>query len=165
MSKVIYAYSRNYPFNKETENRLAQICNELLPDNISTMLNHRICVNDRTAYGVMSSNSSLRESESSLLLGCLYESGDIDWDIPKEGFPDGSYAIFRNSDDYIELVSDAAGSRTIWYYLDDNLFIASTSQRAIILFLGDFVFDERVIPWMLSTELPFHQKQSHQGTE
>ena len=151
MSKVIYAYNRNYRFDKETEKRLAQICNELLPDNISTMPNHTICVNDRTAYAVMNSNSSLCKSESSLLLGCLYENGDIDWHIPQGRFPDGSYAIFRNSDDYIELVSDAAGSRTIWYYLDDNLFIASTSQRAIILFLGDFVFDERVIPWMLST--------------
>lgn len=35
--------------------------------------------------------------------------------------------------------------------LDADYFIASTSQRAIIMFLGNFRFNEKVIPWMLST--------------
>ena len=42
-------------------------------------------------------------------------------------------------------------SRTVWYFLDDSRFIASTSQRAILSLVGSFQFDSRVIPWMLST--------------
>ncbi|HPJ44184.1 MAG TPA: hypothetical protein PLY21_17780, partial [Spirochaetota bacterium] len=58
---------------------------------------------------------------------------------------------FRDSERYCEIITDPVATRTIWYYHDENLFIASTSQRAIILYLGRFEFDDRVIPWMLST--------------
>src|SRR5699024_7391736 len=42
-------------------------------------------------------------------------------------------------------------TRTIWYYSDDNYFIASTSQRMIITFLGNFKPNVDVVPWMMST--------------
>ena len=48
-------------------------------------------------------------------------------------------------------MSDPAGSRTVWYYQDEETFIASTSQRAIVAFVGSFQFNEQVIPWVLST--------------
>ena len=73
------------------------------------------------------------------------------WYEPLQEFPDGSYALFRDGTEHCEIVSDPVASRTIWYYLDENLFIASTSQRAIVMFIGSFEFDERVIPWVLST--------------
>ena len=56
--------------------------------------------------------------------------------------------LFRDSGDRLEVISDPAGSRTIWYYRDEETFIASTSQRA---FVGSFQFNEQVIPWVLST--------------
>jgi len=85
-----------------------------------------------------------------ILLGCLYGK-DEGWQNPQKEYPDGSYAIFRNSDDCLEVVSDAAASRTLWYCFDDEYFVASTSQRAIIMFLGSLEFNDQVIPWMLST--------------
>jgi hypothetical protein len=39
----------------------------------------------------------------------------------------------------------------VWYFFDDEHFVASTSQRAIVMFLGSFQFNEGVVPWMLST--------------
>ena len=72
------------------------------------------------------------------------------WNTPLEEYPDGSYAIFRADSCHVELVSDVVGSRTIWYHKDDEVFVASTSQRAIVMFLRSYVFDERVIPWVLS---------------
>lgn len=86
-----------------------------------------------------------------VLLGFLYEKHSVHWDEPRKIYPDGNYALFRANEDEIEVVSDCAATRTIWYYHDDELFIASTSQRAIIMFLESFSFDERVIPWLLST--------------
>jgi len=151
MSKVIYAYSRISNFKESIENKLDELCKALTPDNVSSLSEHKICVRGKTAYAVIMNSNMLRVSDLNLLLGYLYEEQSKQWGVPTTRFPDGNYAIFRNNDDYIEIVSDGVGSRTIWYYFNDDLFIASTSQRAIILFLGSFVFDDRVIPWMLST--------------
>ena len=150
MSKVIYACSRNRAFDSKDKMRILEICKDLEPDNLSPPVNHKISIHDRIAFGVMNPPKSIVCSDTSLLLGYLYGQSNR-WYEPLSEFPDGSYALFRDSPDYLEVVSDPAASRTIWYYFDDNLFISSTSQRAIILFIGNFVFDERVIPWVLST--------------
>jgi Asparagine synthase len=150
MSKVIYAYSRNSSFNKNDEFKLQQICTALTPDNITVPVQHKIFVSDRLAYAIINHHFLFQELDQSLLVGSSYDQ-QKNWNKPKTEFPEGSYAIFRQDNDYLEIVSDFAASRTIWYYFDEDLFIASTSQRAIILFLGDFKFDARVIPWMLST--------------
>jgi hypothetical protein len=76
---------------------------------------------------------------------------DDKWHEPGTDFPEGTFALFRDGEGFCEIVTDPVGTRTIWYYHDEDLFIASTSQRAIILYIGGFEFDARVIPWMLST--------------
>jgi len=151
MSKVIFACRRVSDFSDSTLDRLSEICKLLTPDNLTSVPEPRICVFGKTAYAVTLPNSALHETGSSLLLGWLYEKPGTEWSTPEQTSPDGNYALFRDGGDKLEVVSDAAGSRTLWYYYDANLFVSSTSQRAIILFLGKFEFDERVIPWMLST--------------
>jgi len=150
MAKAIYVCSRNHPLVSNDEARLKGICEALTPDNIVTPVSHRVSVKDLTAYAVMNYQPSILEKQNSLLLGYLYDRNE-NWNEPLTDSPDGSYAIFRVNDDHFEAVSDPVASRTIWYYFDDDLFIASTSQRAIIMFLGSFHFDERIIPWMLSS--------------
>ncbi len=73
----------------------------------------------------------------------------IDWSIPGMDRPEGTYAIFRGSKNSVELLSDAMATRTIWYYHDESIFIASTSQRALVMLLGSFSPNSSVIPWML----------------
>ncbi len=150
MSKVIYVCRRNSSINENDEFKLRQICGALTPDNITAPVQHKIFVSDKTAYAIINHHFLFQVLDESLLVGQIYDQEER-WHKPKTEFPDGSYAIFRQDKDYLEIVSDFAASRTIWYYFDDDLFIASTSQRAIILFLGDFKFDPRIIPWMLST--------------
>lgn len=149
MSKIIYACSRKTPFNQETERKVTEICNRLVPDNLTSPVPHKVTARGGLVYGVCNDRGSRIEG-SSVLLGCFYGEKK-DWAVPRSGHPDGSYALFRGTDDCVELVSDAAGSRTIWYCFDDELLVASTSQRAIVMYLERFEFDERVIPWMLST--------------
>ena len=149
MAKAIYVCSRNRPFGSADEARLKGICEALTPDNIVTPVSHRISIDGRTAFAVMNYQPSNLIRENSLLLGYLYGCYD-NWNEPLTDSPDGSYAIFRVNADYFEAVSDPVASRTVWYYFDEERFIASTSQRAIIMFLGSFHFAERVIPWMLS---------------
>ena len=150
MSKVIYVCRREACLPQEEEVRLTRICEELEPDNLVSRPQHVVRVNGRVAFGIMNRQSFLLEEDSSLLVGRLY-THENRWKHPGTGLPDGSYALFRNDEDYLEVASDPAASRTIWHYFDDDLFVASTSQRAIIMLVGGFEFDERVIPWMLST--------------
>lgn len=151
MSKVLYACSRNSGFNANTKEKLYDVCNRLVPDNIAVPKPHVVRVEDDLAYAVCMDSGALQESQMSLLLGFLYEKNKVSWDKPRTCYPDGNYALFRVDEAELEVVSDCVGTRTVWYYHDDEIFIASTSQRAIIMFLGTFEFDERVVPWMLST--------------
>ena len=150
MSKVIYVCARNHSFDSTDEERLEKICSVLQPDNIVSQIDHRVVSNGNVAYAIMNYQPTVIDKKNSLLLGYLYDRRET-WDEPLTDFPDGSYALFRNNDDYLEVVTDAVASRTIWYYFDANWFIASSSQRGIFMFLGNFHFDERVIPWLLST--------------
>ena len=63
---------------------------------------------------------------------------------------EGSYSIFRCSNDKVELVTDIVASRTIWYFFDDNMLIASSSQAIISYVLGSFEANEELLPWVLS---------------
>src|SRR5687768_2561761 len=149
MAKIIYACSRAIAFTERDELKLRRICNRLEPDNLSLPAPHKVVVQDRLAWAIANDRNSVTAGNS-VLLGCFYGE-DQDWDKPIARHPDGSYALFRNSADHLEAVSDAAASRTIWYFFDDERFVASTSQRALVMFLGSFDFNGEVIPWMLST--------------
>ncbi len=150
MSKIIYACTRRRLFDPPQAQRLAEVCKRLEPDNATQSAHSCVVVNERVAFAVSGDHRPLTENRSSVLLGILYD-GSTTWHEPLADFPDGSFAIFRDRRDCLEVVSDAAASRTIWYYFDDETFVASTSQRAIVMFVGGFCFDERVIPWMIST--------------
>ena len=103
-----------------------------------------------TAFAVINPGDLTDVRGSSLLMGQLFGKPQA-WEEPEGGAPDGSFALFRQGRDLLEVVCDPGGSRTIWYYFDDRQFVASTSQQAIIMYLGSFHFDARVIPWILST--------------
>lgn len=148
MSKIIYICSRKL-FSVSIKKKLNAICKSLAPDNI-TPNNPKILINGDIAYAIMNPNNTHLEHDNTLLIGQIFDK-DEKWFNPKHRFPDGSYALFRDGKDHCEIVSDPAGSRTIWYYFDENTFISATSQRAIVMFLESFEFDDRVIPWMLST--------------
>ena len=149
MAKTIYICFKTFPKAKAIEKDLRLICDKLAPDNIIPN-EPLIKLKESIAFGIMNPNSTLNIVGNSLLLGHLI--GDTkDWHVPRSEFPDGSYAIFRDNNNYFEALSDPVASRTIWYYMDENVFVASTSQRAIIMFIGSFEFEERTIPWMLST--------------
>jgi len=148
MSKIIYIYARN-SLPVSIEKHLYEICKALAPDNIIPS-SPQVELKDHVAYGIMNPTSSILTKGNSVLIGQLFGK-NVNWtELPYDHI-DGSYAIFRDNNEVFEVMSDAAGSRKIWYYMNKELFIASTSQRAIIMFLGDFVFDKRVIPWMLSS--------------
>ena len=148
MAKAIYICGRR-GLPAQIDAHLSTICNALSADNVASQP-PRIHRDRQTAFAVSNPNTLVRQRENSLLLGAVF--GDFDrWHRPKSALPDGTYALFREDEEYLEIVSDPSGSRTIWYYQDDEQFVASTSQLAIIHYLGSFQFNPAVIPWMLST--------------
>lgn len=131
--------------------RLFQICESLTPDNIQADIEHTLHVKDDTAIGVTLNRNSAEIRGLNLLMGKLYEKNSFNWETVNGPKPDGSYALIRTDDNYTELITDELATRTLWYYKDDEWFIGSTSQRAIIQFIGSFKFNRAVVPWMLST--------------
>ncbi len=148
VAKIIHVCAR-HRLPTSIRERLRTICTRLEPDNITPPA-PRVVVAGNTAYGVMNPSLPLLEKGGSVVLGQLFEPDTVQWNAPATSL-DGSYALFRDGAECLEIATDPAGSRTIWYYLDEELFLSSTSQRAIVTFLGSFEFNERVIPWMLST--------------
>src|SRR5512140_296071 len=123
MAKAIYICSRK-ALPATIENQLREICTKLAPDNI-TPVKPKVVINGNIAYGIMNPTSTISDDGNSLLMGHLLDRLD-DWNVPLHDFPDGSYSIFRYGEEFCELVSDPAASRTIWYYLDDDKLVAST---------------------------------------
>lgn len=150
MSKVICAHFKKECPENLTE-KLKAICKKIEPDNISAnepMVLH----GNNCAAAIMNPVKTVSVHQANILLGnILHGEKEKPWYRFHTDHPEGSYAIFRNNSDISELVTDTVASRTIWYYFDDEKFLAGTSQRALILFLENFDFDDRCIPWMLST--------------
>ena len=65
--------------------------------------------------------------------------------------PEGTYALCRSDEHRVEVLSDYTASHTIWYYHSKDVFIASTSQRLAIGFLGGFQSNPAARRWLLAS--------------
>ena len=149
MSKIVYVCFRN-GLPVSAEQRVREVCSSLEPDNIVPRP-ARVVRHGNSVYGVVNPSPSMLARDGSVAVGQLLGDKGQREDALSRGTPDGSFALFHDSADSLEVMSDPAGSRTVWYYRDEETFIASTSQRAIVGFAGGFQFNEQVVPWVLST--------------
>lgn len=76
------------------------------------------------------------------------------WILPGGSPEGGSCVTVCANQDSMAVVADAMATRTIWYFHDAEIFIASNSQRALLMFLGSFEPNSRAIPWMLANGIP-----------
>jgi len=151
MSKIIYIVSKDRLNPTQTQHKLTQISHALEPENIVARP-AKIAITPHVAYGIINPESHLLIHQNSVLLGKLFNPPKATpWYQINEELLDGSFALFRENAKEVQILSDPTASKTIWYYHDEDYFIASTSQRAIIMFLGSFELDLEAIPWMLST--------------
>lgn len=91
---------------------------------------------------------TIEYEEASLCLGLMADFSSKTF-VPRSPRPDGAFALFRVDENFLEIMSDYAASRSIWYYMTEQFFLASTSQRMIVSFLGDFIPNEKAFCWML----------------
>jgi len=146
MSKILMMVTKNGRLNyQEMMERIAERVN---PDNIKPKPTffRRF---DNGFFAVFNPNEMVTIVENNIHTGGLVSMHDTWWKVQSEK-PEGSYAIIRNNGEKIEAITDLCGSRPIWYYLDDEKFAISTSQRAIFPIIGDFKIDPLAVSWFLS---------------
>ena len=143
MSKLVYICARNSEKLPFDEKDIEQLSIHLAPDNIRPR-SPRIIKGDGILIGILNPMESLPIKGHSVCMGAFFGE-EKSWWKPAGEVPDGTYALFRGDNSCIELVSDIVATRTIWYVKTDNIFIASTSQRAIVYFLQSFKPNHAVI--------------------
>lgn len=148
MSKALLVCYKNKRVPSHVKEHVQKIEEAILPDNLTP--NPMDLKIDNGTISCIFNPVDLKQRQcNSLCLGIAEQSW---WKTNTNNkVLEGSYAVFREDDQYIELQTDAVGSRTIWYFVDDEKIIASNSQLAIIYYLGNFEFNENIIPWMLSS--------------
>lgn len=149
VAKALLICYRNASPQPPAHRHLELLSARILPDNIAPRPPH-IVRTGQIVSAVFNPGAALRTDGASFCLGVLSNPA-ADWATPRAPASDGCYALFRTDRDRVELVADAAATRTTWYVLTDQAFIASTSQRAIVAALGDFEPDREACAWMLSS--------------
>ena len=150
MSKAVLVCPRN-PGDASwvgLRERLECLSERLLPDNIEAR-SPRCLEHSGVSVVAYNPNGTVLTQRASLMLGKMLGSSP-DWWRPGASVPEGTFALFRSDADAVELASDTLASRTIWYVQTDEVFIAATSQRAIVALLGSFEPNETAPLWMLS---------------
>jgi hypothetical protein len=121
----------------------------LMPDNFATRA-PAVARRAGVTAVVFEPSSAARLEGESIFLGTFFGSSG-EWWRPGTEPAQGCYALLRSDASCAELVADAAATRTIWYAMTPELFVASTSQRAIVTLLGSFEPSASAMTWMLSS--------------
>jgi hypothetical protein len=149
MAKVVYVCLRNTAQERSAGLRrtLAHLTRRICPDNIEPRPPR--FVEDRGLIAaVFSPSAAVRVAGMSICAGHLTD--DRQWNLPDQRSPEGAFVVFRADHATVEVLTDAVGSRNAWYYFDEHILIAATTQRAVVAALGSFAFNRAVIPWMLT---------------
>jgi hypothetical protein len=90
----------------------------------------------------------VRSEKAGICLGCTAGSSTNLFLVGAEP-PEGTFALFRANEKRIEVLTDHAGSRTTWYLVTPELFVASTSQRMILAVAQSFELNPLCVKWLL----------------
>ena len=148
MSKIIYTCFRNEDVTLEQRVKIEAVCEQLKANNISARPSH-IFSSGQIVYGISNPPSAIETDRENVVFGKLFSS-QSEWAAPQSPAPDGNFVIIRATSHLLEVLTDCLGTRTMWYLFDEEKIILSSSQKAIIDFIGKFEFNEYVIPWVLS---------------
>lgn len=142
--------------NNETLTRYHQVITSmsaaLLPAAHDGKAQIRTSVKDGFLTAVLGGSELAKVHENSVFVGvAIPNGGSEEWWRLNESAPDGSFVIFRAEGDTVELISDYAGSRPIWYArLPCGGVAGSTCFELVIALLGSFELDNESLGWFLS---------------
>jgi hypothetical protein len=129
---------------------LLRVAARVAPDNIAAHPARLLETTGLCAVVVNPSSDGVWVHEGAVCLGGMF--GDLgQWWQTGSTAPDGTYVMLRYDEAKVELLSDVIASRTIWYVADDQAFLASTSQRALVALLGELELNRPAVSWMMSS--------------
>ena len=149
MAKALLICHRRPAAPPPTDRQLHLLGARILPDNIEPRAPCSATAGQLTS-AIFNPGSAARLDGVGICLGFPVQPS-AGWSSPGTPAGDGCFALLRADEDRVELVADAAATRTVWYVCTEDVFIASTSQRAIVALLGDFQPSREACAWMLSS--------------
>ncbi|MEO6256943.1 MAG: hypothetical protein ABIO69_09055, partial [Sphingomicrobium sp.] len=148
MAKFVLAVPRRAAAGAIGLAKVERACAALAPDDLELAV-HAAQSRDGVVTAILNPSPAMRIEPSAIGLGAIADGGQP-WSEPGGAVPDGSFVIARWNEAVVELLSDVVATRTAWWVLTEDYFLASSSQRAIVRLLGDFQFNREVIAWMLA---------------
>ena len=148
MSNVIFACWRG-PQGGLSEGDLRRVADRITPSNVAGHP-HRVVMGTLEGLCLTGPVGAATAKETSAHLGAFAGSWPA-WHEPGSPVPDGTFALVRSDGGRVELCSDFAGSRTLWYVLTETRFLASTSQRALVALMEGLEFNRAAFAWFLSS--------------
>lgn len=148
MSNLIFACWRG-PQGAFSEGDLRRVADQITPSNV-TGHPHRVVMGTQEGLCLTGPVGAAAARETSAHLGAFAGSWPA-WHEPGSPVPDGSFALVRSDGGRVELCSDFAGTRSLWYILTETRFLASTSQRALVSLLESLDFNRAAFAWFLSS--------------
>ncbi|WP_282123430.1 hypothetical protein [Algibacter mikhailovii] len=146
MAKTLFVCYRN-PKDEDFHTLGNNIAKRLEPDNVKASPPY-IHATKNTFTLIYNPTPTIKVKDASVCLGMCEEVSEMIFE-PNSSLPIGSYALFRDGKTHIEIATDYSASRTVWYYQNEDIFIATSSQRMAIAFLGDFQFNDKTCGWFL----------------
>lgn len=150
MSNIFVVISRE-PFSggrEKTVGDLETICRRMMPENISDSS----CVynvNEKDCLTVSLADSKIEINNSSVITGLIGVPENRWWE--KLSVPEDASFLCSVNEDRCILSANSTASRAIWYYYDETRLVISSSQKAIVCWLGSFEFNSQAMSWMLAT--------------
>lgn len=148
MAHYIFVRTRSAKSQREICKDLLGVCQALVPDEVAHKCENTIVQwpGQSDAFLAIQNSCGLPGPENgTLVIG--WTKGDT---LPDET-SDGSYALISVDGNCTRFITDQFGSRTLWYYLDEEIFVVSTSQRSIVQLKGSFQPNKAAISWFLSS--------------
>jgi hypothetical protein len=147
---VLECVREGRPGRLHTEEQFEQVAARLRPTNIAPRPTHAIEAQGLRGAVVTPSEEGVRVAEGGVLLGGVIGEPGRWSDIGSQP-PDGTFVLVRYSHASVELLCDVTSSRTLWYAHNEDRLIVSTSQRAVVMLLGDFELDRGAVSWLLTS--------------
>ncbi len=149
MSHFILVCERDPKPGTERSDQL-RACSDLLQPQGVEPRAPTLIVEQGLALALVDTSGGAPVHASSVCVGCILDAPG-EWWRPGATAPDGTYALCRCSTDEVEIVTDVIASRTVWYYHDADVFLASTSQRPLIALLRSFKLEPQVVTWLVAS--------------
>jgi len=152
MAQYIFIKNRKESDREATLNRLRNVCQLLTPEKIKDYSEDTIEAwpnSQDSFYAIQNSKYVDKVLKDTLVIGLIDNVNEAKQNISSTS--DGSYAVITDDDYDITFFTDQFGSRTLWYYIDSDSIIISTSQRAIVALKQSFILNQEAIAWFLSS--------------